>query len=75
MTPPPLAALPLHEFFEVLVYAGLILLVCVIIPVQLAAKLRRLQRKNTRIVCRICGYRFLRKEPEAICPHCASRNR
>jgi rubrerythrin len=34
-----------------------------------------LRRKQTRIICRICGYRFLRKDAEAICPHCASRNR
>ena len=75
MTPHCLAAISLHEFFEVLVYAGLILLICVIIPVQLAAKFRRMQRKHSRIICRICGYRFIRKEAEAICPHCDSRNR
>ena len=75
MMQPILAALSLHEFFEVLVYAGLLLLICIIIPVQLAAKLRRLRRKQTRIICRICGYRFLRKDADAICPHCESRNR
>lgn len=75
MMQPILAALSLHEFFEVLVYAGILLLICIIIPVQLAAKLRRLRRKQTRIICRICGYRFLRKDAEAICPHCESRNR
>lgn len=75
MMQPILAALSLHEFFEVLVYAGLLLLICIIIPVQLTAKLRRMRRKQTRIICRICGYRFLRKDAEAICPHCASRNR
>ena len=75
MMQPILAALSLHEFFEVLVYAGLLLLICIIIPVQLAAKLRRLRRKQTRIICRICGDRFLRKDAEAICPHCAARNR
>ena len=75
MMPHCLAAISLHEFFEVLVYAGLSLLICVIIPVQLAAKIRRMRRKNSRIICRICGYRFIRKEPEAMCPHCGSRNR
>lgn len=73
--PLPLAALLPHEFFEVLVYTGLILLIGVIIPVQLVAKWRRLRRKQTRIICRLCGYRFVRQEPEAFCPHCQARNR
>ncbi len=75
MISPTLAALSIHEFFEAVVIAGLVLLVCIIIPVQLAAKWRRHQRKQTRIVCRICGYRFIRQEPNATCPHCQSRNR
>lgn len=70
-----LAALSLHEFFEAVVIVGLIMLVCIIIPVQLAAKWRRLKRKQSRIICRICGYRFIRQEPTATCPHCQSRNR
>lgn len=70
-----LASLSLHEFFEAVVIVGLIMLVCIIIPVQLAAKWRRLKRKQSRIICRICGYRFIRQEPTATCPHCQSRNR
>lgn len=70
-----LAALTMHEFFEVLVYVSLFSLVCIIIPVQLAAKVRRLHRKQTRIVCRICGYRFLRQDPAATCPHCLAKNK
>ncbi len=63
------------EFFEVLVIAGCVLLLCVVLPVQLAAKLRRINLARTRIVCRICGYRFLRTDPQAICPHCEAHNR
>ncbi|MBE6420466.1 MAG: hypothetical protein E7031_10110 [Akkermansiaceae bacterium] len=70
-----IAALRLHEFFEAVVITGLALLVCIIVPVQLVAKWRRFQRKKTRIICRICGYRFLRQDPTATCPHCQSKNR
>lgn len=70
-----LAALSLHEFFEALVLTGLLFLVCIIIPVQLVAKYRRMRRKQTRIICRICGYRFMRTDTSATCPHCESRNR
>ena len=70
-----LAALSMHEFFEALVYVSLFMLVCIIIPVQLAAKVRRLHRKQTRIICRICGYRFLRQDPAATCPHCQAKNK
>ncbi len=69
------SALTPHSFFEALVYTGLILLLCVIVPVQLAAKVRRLRRANTRLTCRICGYRFIRNNPEGTCPHCAARNK
>lgn len=65
----------LHEFFEMLVYAGLALLLAVFIPVKIVAKLRRMRRSRVRITCRICGYRFLRTDPEATCPHCLARNR
>ena len=33
------------------------------------------ESKKTGYVCRICGYRFLRKDASALCPHCQSRNR
>lgn len=70
-----LASLTPHGFFEVLVYVGIILLLCVILPVQLVAKIRRMRRANVRLTCRICGYRFIRTNPEATCPHCAARNK
>ncbi len=63
------------EFFELLVYGGMLLLLAVCIPVQVAAKWRRVRRSRVRITCRLCGYRFLRTEPHAICPHCGARNR
>ncbi len=64
-----------HEFLQFLVFAGIALLLAVYIPVKLMAKWRRMQRSRVRIICRICGYRFLRAEPEAYCPHCQARNR
>ena len=64
-----------HTFFEVVVWAGFILLLLVCIPIQFASKLRRMRRRSTTRVCRICGYRFLRKDPECTCPVCASKNR
>lgn len=70
-----LAALLPHEFFSALVYVCLGVLIAIMIPVQLVAKWRRHRLKQVRIVCRICGYRFLRKDASALCPHCQSRNR
>lgn len=63
------------EFLQALVYAGFALLLMVYIPVKLVAKWRRIKRSRVRITCRICGYRFLRANPEATCPHCQARNR
>ncbi len=63
------------EFFCFFALAAFALLMCVVIPVQLAAKLRRLRLARVRIICRICGFRFLRADPEASCPHCEARNR
>lgn len=63
------------EFFEHVVYVGIVLLLAVFIPVKLTAKLRRRRRARTRLTCRICGYRFLKSDPYAICPHCQARNR
>lgn len=61
--------------FEVFIIACFVVMLCVVVPVQLAAKFRRMRLARTRIVCRVCGYRFLRTDPQAICPHCDSRNR
>lgn len=68
--------LSVAEFFLFLMLAGLVLLVCVYIPVQLASKLRRMRHARTHITCRICGYRYLldSARSESECPHCGSRN-
>lgn len=63
------------EFFEMIAAAAFVVLLGVVVPVQLSAKWRRLRLERLRITCRICGYRFLRKDPEAICPHCEAKNR
>ncbi len=63
------------EFLSGLALLGILLLLCVYIPVQIAAKWRRLRAENTRITCRICGYRFLRADEACHCPHCGARNR
>ncbi len=69
---PPLSP---DEFFLAVVCAGLLSLLCVLVPVQLAAKWRRMRTARTRITCRLCGYRFLRADPACTCPHCRARNR
>ena len=58
--------------FSVIVF---LLLMLVVVPVQLAAKVRRMRLARVRITCRICGYRFLRTNPEATCPHCEAKNK
>lgn len=64
------------EFFLFLMLVGIVLLVCVFIPVQLAAKVRRIRHSRTHITCRICGYRYLltHSGEENVCPHCKSGN-
>ncbi len=64
------------ELLAAVVYAGLVLTICVYVPVKITAKMRRLHRARTHLTCRICGFRFLRREGDAegICPHCSSRN-
>ncbi len=63
------------EFLSGIVLVGMLLLLCVYIPVQVAGKLRRIRSQRTRISCRICGYRFLRADEACHCPHCGARNR
>lgn len=63
------------EFIIGLLHCGLFMLLCVIIPVQLSAKLRRIQKARTHRTCRICGYRFLRRTAQTpLCPHCGAKN-
>ncbi len=67
----------LNDFFQLLLFGGVFTVVLVMIPVQIASKIRRLRRKRTRAVCRICGYRFLRPENQSVfpCPHCGANNK
>lgn len=67
----------LNDFFQLLLFGGILAIVLVMIPVQIVSKLRRLRRKRTRAICRICGYRFLRPENQTIfpCPHCGVHNK
>ena len=62
------------ELFTAVVYAGLALTIGILVPVKITAKLRRIKRAQTHLTCRICGFRFLRRDAEGICPHCQSRN-
>lgn len=69
--------LNLQEFFLLLVFGSLFSVVCVMIPVQIASKMRRMKRKRTHATCRVCGYRFLRIGDRSIveCPHCGVKNK
>lgn len=72
-----LLELDLQGYFYALLLGGLLAVVIVIIPVQVNSKMRRLRRRRTRAICRICGYRYLRPEARGIttCPHCGVRNK
>lgn len=67
----------LQQLFILIVCGGMLAVVCVMIPVQIVSKMRRLRRKRTRSICRICGYRFLRPfdRGPARCPHCSALNK
>lgn len=69
--------LSLEQFFMALIFGGLLAVVAVMIPVQVASKMRRVRRRRTHATCRICGYRFLRPEERGIvaCPHCGVKNK
>ncbi len=67
------AMLP-SEYFATLVYLGVAFTICIYVPVKLVSKWRRVRRARTHLTCRICGFRFLRRDAEGICPHCQSRN-
>lgn len=71
MTPDPM---PPSEFLAALVYLGILLTICIYVPVKMVAKWRRMRRARTHLTCRICGFRFLRRDAEGTCPHCQSRN-
>ncbi len=62
------------EFLTAIVLLGMVMLLCIYIPVQMVAKYRRCRAERTRLTCRICGFRFLRADEEGHCPHCGARN-
>lgn len=63
------------QLFLAIVLGGLVILLLVYIPVQVASKLRRMRRAARCLTCRICGYRFVRSDRQATCPNCCARNR
>ena len=69
-----LSAMPPSEFLAALVYLGILLTISIYVPVKMVSKWRRMRRARTHLTCRICGFRFLRRDAEGICPHCQSRN-
>lgn len=69
-----LEPMPPSEFLAFLVYLGVLLAICIYVPVKVVSKWRRMRRARTHLTCRICGFRFLRRDAEGTCPHCQSRN-
>lgn len=69
-----ISPMPPSEFLAMLVYLGILLTLCIYMPVKIVSKLRRMRRARTHLICRICGFRFLRRDAEGTCPHCQSRN-
>ena len=69
-----LSSMPPSEFLAALVYLGILLTISIYVPVKMVSKWRRVRRARTHLTCRICGFRFLRRDAEGICPHCQSRN-
>ncbi len=67
----------LQQLFLLIIFGGMATVVGVMIPVQIVSKMRRLRRKRTRSICRICGYRFLRsfERGPSRCPHCSALNK
>ncbi len=65
----------LHEFFESFIIATLALFGVVYIPAQIFGYWQRKKRSQICLQCRLCGYRFIKADPEAICPHCEAKNR
>lgn len=71
----PLIELSPAEFLLGLSVFGMLLLLLTFVPVQILSKLRRNRRKYNRKTCRICGYRYLRRNPGITeCPHCGAKN-
>ncbi len=66
--------MPPSDFFALVVMLGVLLVICIFVPVKLVAKWRRVQHARTHLTCRICGFRFLRRDDVGTCPHCQSHN-
>lgn len=64
-----------HQFFEAVVLFGMLLVILVFVPVRLAARRRHVLRSRVRLTCRLCGFRFIRRDEVGTCPHCRARNR
>lgn len=69
-----LEPMPPSDFFALVVMLGVLLVICIFVPVKLVAKWRRVQHARTHLTCRICGFRFLRRDDVGTCPHCQSHN-
>ncbi len=65
----------LHEFFEWFIIVGLATFGCIYLPAQFYSYLRRRKRNKICLQCRLCGFRFLKADPHAICPHCEAKNK
>ena len=61
-----LEPMPPSEFFALVVMLGVLLVICIFVPVKLVAKWRRVQHARTHLTCRICGFRFLRRDDEPL---------
>lgn len=62
------------EWMLTLALGGIACMALTYIPSIIAAKIRRIKRKKTHRTCRLCGYRFILRDPEARCPQCGARN-
>ncbi len=72
-----IAALTLSGFFELCLYLGFAIMLLCLFPAILLSKIRRNRRRKNRLNCRLCAYRFVRRDgdEQAICPHCQAKNR
>ncbi|MFI3243701.1 MAG: hypothetical protein R3Y56_05565 [Akkermansia sp.] len=56
------------------IIASLSLFGVVYIPAQFFSYWKRRKRSQRCLQCRLCGYRFIKADPDAICPHCSAKN-
>lgn len=65
----------LHEFFLYLSIASMGLVAIIYLPNQFWNYQKRRKRKHERLQCRLCGYRFIKEDERATCPHCEAKNK